>query len=122
MVRLGASGNLNQPGGDLGTQSRSHCGAGRTPSFVTVEHQDDFFEVVLKEPLLLLGKRASHEGDNARQTRLMDSEAIEEALHYHYALAVKRSPVQIEEDQQFTGTGAGNDILVRLTQTIYPHK
>jgi hypothetical protein len=78
--------------------------------------------VVLKEPLLLLGKRASHEGDNARQTRLMDSEAIEEAFQNHCALAVKRSPVQIEEDQQFTGTGAGNDILVRLTQTIYPHK
>jgi hypothetical protein len=105
LVRLGASGNLNQPGGDLGTQSRSHCGAGRTPSFVTVEHQDDFFEVVLKEPLLLLGKRASHEGDNARQTRLMDSEAIEEAFHNHYALAVKRSPVQIEEDQRFTEPG-----------------
>ena len=46
LVRLAASGNFDQPGGDLGTKSRSNCGAGRTPCFVAVEQEDDFFEVV----------------------------------------------------------------------------
>jgi hypothetical protein len=105
LVGLAASGNLDQPGGDLGTKSRSNCGASRTPCFVAVEQKNDFFEVVLKEPFLMLGKRASHEGDNARQTRLMDSEAVEEAFDDHYGLAMKHSPVQIEENQRFTEPG-----------------
>ena len=50
----------------------------------------------------MLGKGASHEGDHARQTRLMNGEAIEEAFDNHYAFAVKRGPVQIEEDQRLT--------------------
>jgi hypothetical protein len=74
------AGNLDQPGGDFGTKSRSNCGASRTSCFVTVEQKDDFFEMVLKEPLLMLGKGASHEGDHARQTRLVDIETIEESF------------------------------------------
>jgi hypothetical protein len=96
LVRLGASGNLNQPGGDRGTQSRSHCGVGRTPSFVTVEKQHDFFEVILKEPLLMARKGTSHECDNARQTRLMDCEATEEAFNNHNAFAVKRGRCRLK--------------------------
>jgi hypothetical protein len=105
LVRLAVSGNLDQPGGDLGTQSRSNCGAGRTPCFVAVEQQDDFFEVVLKEPLLMLAEGATHEGDNARQTRLMNSETVEEAFDNHNGLAVKLGPVQIEENQRFAKPG-----------------
>jgi len=61
--------------------------------------------VLLKKPLLLLGERASHEGDNARQSRLADIEIIEESFDDNYGLAVKHGPVQIEEGQRFPEPG-----------------
>ena len=62
-------------------QSRAAIAApSGTPRFVAVEQQNNFFEVVLKEPLLMLGKGASHEGSDAMQTCLTDGEAIEEAF------------------------------------------
>jgi hypothetical protein len=54
--------------------------------------------MLMKKMLLVLGERASHEGDNARQPRLMDVEAIEEPFNDDYGLAMKHSPVQIEEN------------------------
>jgi hypothetical protein len=62
-------------------------------------------EVLLKKPLLVLGERASHEGDNARQSRLVDVETIEESFDDNYGLAVIHGPVQIEEDQGFPEPG-----------------
>jgi hypothetical protein len=76
-----------------------------SPCFVAIEHQDDFFEVVLEEPLLIFGKGTSYESDDARQTRLMNIEAIEKALNNHEGLAVMSGPVQIEKNQRFTKPG-----------------
>jgi len=61
--------------------------------------------VLLKKPLLVLRERASHEGDNARQSRLVDIETIEESFDDNYGLAVIHGPVQIEEDQRFPESG-----------------
>ena len=58
-------------------------------------------EVLLQKLLLVLGERASHEGDNARQSCLVDVETIEESFDNNYGLAVIHGPVQIEEDQRF---------------------
>ena len=62
-------------------------------------------EVLLQKLLLVLGERASHEGDNARQSRLVDIETIEESFDDNYGLAVIHGPVQIEEDQRFPEPG-----------------
>lgn len=72
---------------------------------VAVEQQDDFLEVLLQKLLLVLGECASHEGDNARQSRLVDIETIEESFDDNYGLAVIHGPVQIEEDQRFPEPG-----------------
>ena len=61
--------------------------------------------MLLKKPLLVLGERASHEGDNARQSRLVDIETIEESFDDNYGLAVIHGPAQIEEDQRFPEPG-----------------
>jgi len=61
--------------------------------------------VLLKNPLLVLRERASHEGDNARQSSLVDVETIEEPFDDNYGLAVIHGPVQIEEDQRFPEPG-----------------
>ena len=61
--------------------------------------------MLLKKPLLVLRERASHEGDNARQSRLVDIETIEESFDDNYGLAVIHGPVQIEEDQRFPESG-----------------
>ena len=61
--------------------------------------------MLLKKPLLVLRERASHEGDNARQSRLVDVETIEEPFDDNYGLAVIHGPVQIEEDQRFPESG-----------------
>ena len=61
--------------------------------------------MLLQKLLLVLGERASHEGDNARQPRLVDVETIEEPFDDNYGLAVKHGPVQIEEDQRFPEPG-----------------
>ena len=53
----------------------------------------------------MLRERASHEGDNARQSRLVDIETIEESFDDNYGLAVIHGPVQIEEDQRFPEPG-----------------
>jgi len=62
-------------------------------------------EVLLQKLLLTLGERASHEGDNARQSRLVDIETIEESFDNNYGLAVIHGSVQIEEDQRFPEPG-----------------
>ncbi|HZM12516.1 MAG TPA: hypothetical protein VFC15_20090 [Candidatus Limnocylindrales bacterium] len=54
---------------------------------------------------MVLRERASHEGDNARQSRLVDIETIEESFDDNYGLAVIHGPVQIEEDQRFAEPG-----------------
>ena len=61
--------------------------------------------MLLKKPLLVLRERASHEGDNARQSRLVDIETIEESFDDNYGFAVIHGPVQIEEDQRFPEPG-----------------
>ena len=62
-------------------------------------------EVLLQKLFLALGERASHEGDNARQSRLVDVETIEESFDNNYGLALIHGPVQIEEDQRFPESG-----------------
>ena len=61
--------------------------------------------MLLKKPLLVLRERASHEGDNATQSRLVDIETIEESFDENYGFAVIHGPVQIEEDQRFPEPG-----------------
>ena len=61
--------------------------------------------MLLKKPLLVLRERASHEGDNARQSRLVDVKTIEESFDNNYGLALIHGPVQIEEDQRFPEPG-----------------
>ena len=61
--------------------------------------------VLLQKLLLVLGERASHEGDNARQSCLVDVETIEESFDNNYGLAVKHGSVEIEEGQRFPEPG-----------------
>ncbi len=61
--------------------------------------------MLLKKPHLVVRERASHEGDNARQFRLVDIETIDESFDDNYGLAVKHGPVQIEEGQRFPEPG-----------------
>ena len=61
--------------------------------------------MLLKKPLLVLRERASHEGHNARQSRLVDVDTIEESFYDNCGLAVIHGPVQIEEDQRFPEPG-----------------
>ena len=53
-------------------------------------------EVLLKEALLLVGKRAPHESYNAGQACLVYVEAIEEPFDNDYSGAMKDSSVQVE--------------------------
>ena len=61
--------------------------------------------MLLKKPLVVLRERASHKGDNARQSRLVDIETIEESFDDNHGLAVIHGPVQIEENQRFPEPG-----------------
>jgi hypothetical protein len=67
-------------------------------------------EVLLQKLLLVLGGRASHEGDNARQSRLVDVETIEESFDNNYGLAVIHGPVQMKRTSDFRNRG-GNRYL-----------
>ena len=97
LVGLATTWYFDNPCRNSVNQSLNDRRGGSAPCPVSVQKQDDFPEVLAQEFLLPEGERATHQCHNARQSRLMHLEAIEETLDDYHALAGgDHSEIEIE--------------------------
>src|SRR5688500_895763 len=102
-VRLFSVRHVRDPDETSPRQPKGDLVARPLPCRVAIERQDDSLEVQREEIFLLRGHRASHERDDVRKARLVDTHRVEESPdddgepHLAGCPAESEHPVEIPE-------------------------